>query len=326
MPNRVVRESILDSERVNQLSWAGEIFYRRLMSIVDDYGLFDARPAILRSKLYPLRIDKVSEPDIVKWISECETAGLVRQYHVGGKDYLEISDFGQTLRQKKAMFPHPPWSERGKEEHVGYVYAIGTAWGEPIKIGYSLNPWARVREISTGSPVDLSILATWKGTKTDEGEIHKVMSEYRVKNEWFSPPENIINHLRSNYIATTNLLRELRSSTLPESKRNESETNQDAHTREKVPRGVSADDYYDSGQQMFEEVKADELFIERLLRIVQTSGFIACKQIQVLKAVRFFITRESAKPEFQYRPRSEHRSYLVNWITKNAVTLHQYDK
>lgn len=77
MANRVVRSAILESDKVNKLTWAGEVFYRRLMSILDDFGRCDGRAAILRSKLYPLRIEKVSEPDIVKWISECETAGLL---------------------------------------------------------------------------------------------------------------------------------------------------------------------------------------------------------------------------------------------------------
>lgn len=108
MANRVVRAGILESESVNKLTWAGEVFYRRLMSILDDYGRCDGRPSIVRSKLYPLRLDKVSEPDIVKWISECETAGLIRVYHVDNKPYLELFNFGQTVRVKKARFPPPP--------------------------------------------------------------------------------------------------------------------------------------------------------------------------------------------------------------------------
>src|SRR5690606_16578316 len=108
MPNRVVREAILESEKVNKLTWAGEVFYRRLMSIADDFGRCDGRTVILRSRLYPLRIDRVSEPDIVKWISECEEAGLVRSYQVDEKPYIKILNFGQTVRTKKAKYPPPP--------------------------------------------------------------------------------------------------------------------------------------------------------------------------------------------------------------------------
>ena len=51
MPDRIVRQGILTSDRVNQLDWGAECFYRRLMSIVDDYGRYDARPAVLRAQL-----------------------------------------------------------------------------------------------------------------------------------------------------------------------------------------------------------------------------------------------------------------------------------
>jgi hypothetical protein len=107
MPNRVVREDILSSDKVDKLSYAAEVFYRRLMSMLDDYGCGDGRVSIIRSTLYPLRLEKVSESDISKWISECEKAGLVRQYQSGGKPYLVMWNFGQTVRQKRRKFPPP---------------------------------------------------------------------------------------------------------------------------------------------------------------------------------------------------------------------------
>ena len=59
MPNRIVREGILTSERVELLSWAEEVFYRRLMSVVDDFGRYYARPELLRAACYPLLLTKV---------------------------------------------------------------------------------------------------------------------------------------------------------------------------------------------------------------------------------------------------------------------------
>ena len=38
MPSRVIRDGILESESVNALSWEAELFFRRLMSVVDDFG------------------------------------------------------------------------------------------------------------------------------------------------------------------------------------------------------------------------------------------------------------------------------------------------
>ena len=42
MPNRILRDTILRSERVARLSPTAELFYRRLMSVADDYGRYYA--------------------------------------------------------------------------------------------------------------------------------------------------------------------------------------------------------------------------------------------------------------------------------------------
>lgn len=90
MPNRIIREGILTSDRVEQLDAPAEVFYRRLMSKVDDHGLYDARPSILRTSLYPLRVDKVKEADIAKWLAACQKAGLVACYQNEGRALLQM--------------------------------------------------------------------------------------------------------------------------------------------------------------------------------------------------------------------------------------------
>lgn len=105
MPNRILREGILTSDKVARLGWAAEVFYRRLMSVADDYGRFHALAKLLRAACYPLQIDKVSDADIGKWLSECETAGLVSVYPAqDGKRYIQIANFGQQVRAK-SKFP-----------------------------------------------------------------------------------------------------------------------------------------------------------------------------------------------------------------------------
>ena len=80
MPNRIIREGILTSDRVEQLDPPAEVFYRRLMSKVDDHGLYDARPSILRASLYPLRIDRVRAPKQKGHCSLLPEAGTSRPY------------------------------------------------------------------------------------------------------------------------------------------------------------------------------------------------------------------------------------------------------
>ena len=108
MPNRLIRDGILTSERVCRLSWPEEIFYRRLMSVVDDFGRYSANPTLLRAACYPLQIDKISDVDVKKWLSACQKADLVMCYQAkDGKVYLELKDFRQQVRAKTSKYPDP---------------------------------------------------------------------------------------------------------------------------------------------------------------------------------------------------------------------------
>lgn len=108
MPNRYVRESAIESERVDKLGWAAEVFYRRLINRVDDFGRFTANPELLRASLFPLRLIKVPAADIGKWLSECETAGLVSTWKgTDGKHYLVMHKW-EKGRAKSSKYPEPP--------------------------------------------------------------------------------------------------------------------------------------------------------------------------------------------------------------------------
>src|SRR5260370_11631302 len=105
MPNRVIREAILSSEKIDKLSEGAELFYRRLMSVVDDFGRFRANPKLLLSACYPLRVDSMTLPQIAGYLNECALADLVRVYEVDKKAYLELREFDQRLRTKRSKFP-----------------------------------------------------------------------------------------------------------------------------------------------------------------------------------------------------------------------------
>lgn len=109
MPNRIIREGILDSKRIASLSEGGELFYRRLMSVVDDFGRFEADPDLLLAKAYPLRSRGESADMVDAYLREC-TSGeypLIVVYKVGRKQYLEIVEFGQRIRSEKSKYPGP---------------------------------------------------------------------------------------------------------------------------------------------------------------------------------------------------------------------------
>lgn len=115
MPNRILREGINSSPRVNHLSLGAEILYRRLMSVADDYGRFYASPAAIRGACWPTHPSPPSEADINIWLMECAQvadkcpqigSNLLTLYEVNGCKYLELVDFNQRTRSP-SKFPEP---------------------------------------------------------------------------------------------------------------------------------------------------------------------------------------------------------------------------
>ena len=58
------------------------------------------------------------------------------------------------------------------------------------KIGRSVNPEKRLKQISTGNP-KAKLLNTLEGDY--EKWLHDILSEYRIKNEWFEFTEAVLN-------------------------------------------------------------------------------------------------------------------------------------
>lgn len=108
MPNRVIREGLIESDRIDQLSAEGERFFGRLMLKADDFGRFTCDLRLLKAELFPLK-ESLAKEEIEKWVVECETAGLIRRYTIYNKTYLVIPKFGQRTRAQKSKYPEPPF-------------------------------------------------------------------------------------------------------------------------------------------------------------------------------------------------------------------------
>lgn len=123
MPTRLLREGILTSDRINQLSADAEVFYRRLMSKVDDHGLFDARPSVLRAALYPLRLEITTENTCEQLLTDCINAGLLIVYQIHGKPYLKMLDTKWKARSEP-RFPPPVNSCKQLKTPVSLVVVV----------------------------------------------------------------------------------------------------------------------------------------------------------------------------------------------------------
>lgn len=114
MPTRLIREGKNNSAAVCALSDSGQIFYDRLLLIVDDYGRIEADVDILRAKCFAKLLDRwptervrttldevcnqPSEPDNVGQCPSNNLDRLVVSYRANNKNYLQVNNFGQRTR------------------------------------------------------------------------------------------------------------------------------------------------------------------------------------------------------------------------------------
>lgn len=108
MPNRIIKETICTSETIDQMTWFEECFYTRLWTACDDYGRMDARPAILKAKLFPLK-ERLSLKDVQNALQRMVDIGCVRLYECDSKPYLYLPSWEvhQQQRAKRSKYPEP---------------------------------------------------------------------------------------------------------------------------------------------------------------------------------------------------------------------------
>ncbi|MFD7098315.1 GIY-YIG nuclease family protein [Streptomyces xanthophaeus] len=70
-------------------------------------------------------------------------------------------------------------------EGDSYVYVIGSAGSTRVKIGTSVSPDKRLKELQTGNPNRLEVLWQTPGGRELEARLHQAFAAYRAAGEWF---------------------------------------------------------------------------------------------------------------------------------------------
>ena len=108
MSNRILKESILTSRRISNLSWFERVMFTNLIVTVDDYGIYFADPALL-SRILFCRDPGVTEKMVRDGLKHLEEQGLILRYAVEGEEYLKLCSWEkhQRLRNSRRKFPAP---------------------------------------------------------------------------------------------------------------------------------------------------------------------------------------------------------------------------
>ena len=106
MPTRYLKPGVRDSEAIDNLSPQAEILFYRLLVTVDDFGRFDARPAMIKAQCFPIK-DSISISKCKDLLDELSNKGLIYIYEVGGKLTFMMCKWDNVPRAKESKYPAP---------------------------------------------------------------------------------------------------------------------------------------------------------------------------------------------------------------------------
>ena len=104
MPNRLIRDEMLESESILNLPVEARWFYVTILLSADDVGLFEATSFKLARRA---DIRRESGESFLQMLADVD---LIRLYNVGEKRYGFIPRFRQRLQIKRSKYPSPPLS------------------------------------------------------------------------------------------------------------------------------------------------------------------------------------------------------------------------
>lgn len=109
MPNRFIKESICKSETLDLLSAEEERLFYRLIVNCDDYGRFDAKPAIIKNQCFRLNDGKIKTETVEQWIKGLHKVDLILLYQNSNKVFLQFVTWEdhQQRRAIKSKYPAP---------------------------------------------------------------------------------------------------------------------------------------------------------------------------------------------------------------------------
>lgn len=155
MGNRMLRESLLESDKISALSDFDFRLWIALILLADDYGVVDARPAIIKGRGFPLR-ERVTTKDIAEGLRRLTAGRCVAPYTVGGRPYVQFLNWSdhQRVRDSKHKFPT---IEESDAEIRGELPQVAASCGESRpeqEPEVEVEPEHRTRTPRTGAECD----------------------------------------------------------------------------------------------------------------------------------------------------------------------------
>lgn len=147
-----------------------------------------------RSESALLVLDKsCSEP-----LQNHEDCTLIASGRVGRKEIEHVEDHCETIsrREIEELEDRLILCGLARAQDTGWVYFIQSADSREVMIGFTTRDVeSRVREMQTGHPSEILILAKTRGPVTLERELHKKFEKHSRRGEWFLPHPDLMSYI-----------------------------------------------------------------------------------------------------------------------------------
>lgn len=106
MPDRIIRDELLTSERYWSVCIEAQQLFTHLLLRADSLGRYSGKNFTIRMSCYP---GHARNPAIIeKFLSDLHDADLIRLYTVDGERFIFIPRYRQRLRYTNSKYPEPP--------------------------------------------------------------------------------------------------------------------------------------------------------------------------------------------------------------------------
>ena len=130
MPDRIIRDELLESERWLSLrDNTARICFLALLLKADPFGNLEANPHRLMRLWRDFGIK--SPQQVSSTLAELKDCDLIRLYEADSKQFLHIPRFRQNLRFVKRIHPLSPWTTQQQKQRLAQdspgAHPVGTA-------------------------------------------------------------------------------------------------------------------------------------------------------------------------------------------------------
>lgn len=196
MANRIIKESAFTSDSIAKLTDFQFRLWIGLITQADDYGRGDARPDIIKGRVFALR-KKVREQDILDGLKALAINGSILLYEVDEKPFYAFPKWAdhQRVRNAKPKYP-PPAADGGDSPQL----AANGGEMRPNPIQSNPNPNPNPNPIQTRSredEQDPGFTNFWDAYPRKSGDIRQAFMAYLHAMDLGATPEKLVEAIKA---------------------------------------------------------------------------------------------------------------------------------